>query len=105
MPRLKVLTVAAAWLGIMLLAATPHAKSDPLTTACPFDMAPEHRQSCVLGYAAMYEPAQTAANCQGLWERESVMYGRGSTPLNQSDYLAACEAAKRELIEMSQREF
>ncbi|MBV9320945.1 MAG: hypothetical protein JO106_13725 [Mycobacterium sp.] len=105
MPRLKVLTVAAAWLGIMLFAATPYAKSDPLTTACPFDMAPEHRQSCVLGYAAMYQPGHTAANCQELWERESVMYGRGSTPLNQSDYLAACEAAKRELIGMNQRAF
>ena len=99
MPGLKVLTFAAAGLGMMLLGATPHAKGDPLTDVCPFDMAPEHRQSCVLGYAAMYEPGQAAANCQGLWERESVMYGRGSAPLNQSDYLAACEAAKRELID------
>ena len=53
----------------------------------------------------MYQPGQTAANCQGLWERESAMYGSGSTPLNQSDYLAACEAAKRELIKMNQTAF
>jgi hypothetical protein len=105
MPRLKVLTVAAAWLGMMLLGQAPHAKGDPLITVCPFDMAPDHRQSCVLGYAAMYQPGQTAANCQGLWERESAMYGSGSTPLNQSDYLAACEAAKRELTGMNQAAF
>lgn len=77
MPRLKVLTFAAAWLGMMLLGATPHAKSEPLIAVCPFDMAPEQRQSCVLGYAAMYEPGRTAASCQELWERESVKWSSG----------------------------
>lgn len=91
------LAVAGSCLGTALLGEMPHAEGEPLAAVCTNYNAEDH-QACAMGYAAMFESKQSAADCEALYERDAATFSpRLGHTLPKSDYLAGCEGAKRAL--------
>lgn len=82
-----------ALLNMVLLGGVPHAKAEPLEAACT-TIGPQHRDACALGYMA---PNQSTDDCEGLYAHDSTIAPQLGHAFLKPDYLAGCEAAKRQL--------
>lgn len=88
-------TVLASAAGYLSTAAPVNA--EPLAEVCT-DPAPQHHQSCEVGYLAMYIPHGPMFDCAPLYDREVALHPHDE--LLRPDFLAGCEAAKRERSEL-----
>ncbi|MEB3020014.1 hypothetical protein K6T79_03015 [Mycolicibacter sp. MYC098] len=92
--------VAGALLGPTVLglnSVLPCANAEPLAAVCT-DADLAHHRSCEMGYLAMYIPHGPSGDCPTLYEREVALHPQDG--LLQPDFLAGCEAAGRELVEL-----
>lgn len=68
---------------------------EPLAAVCT-NVELEHHRSCEVGYLAMYIPHGSTSDCLVLYYHEVGLHPTDS--LLEDDFVAGCEAAKRERI-------
>lgn len=99
MIRSVIVPIAGAtltWVAASLGVASP-AAAEPLAAVCT-DPEVQHHRSCEVGYLAMYVPHGATSDCGVLYSREVGLHPQDE--LLQPDFVAGCEAAKRERIEL-----